>query len=274
VDPSLFVIGTRSRDTLHIDGSTWQVQGGAGYYTALAAAGEGVSTVLFGPRAMPSFEHRDHPLLNFRGPIVSEDQLPRLEIAHHGEGRATLLHAAWGAESSLLPDELPDSLAEYGIVHIAALSSAGRQREFLRACRERGAKRVSAGTYARIARSEREVVREVFNESDLWFMNEGEAQLLFGEISLIRARTGKVVFVTRAAAGAVMITDRGVREFPAPIVEEIDPTGAGDTFCGVTLAQLLRGAPPSDAAAKGVRVASAMITGIGPSVLLERKAPT
>jgi sugar/nucleoside kinase (ribokinase family) len=253
VDPSLFVIGTRSRDTLHIDGSTWQVQGGAGYYTALAAAGEGVSTVLFGPRAMPSFEHRDHPLLNFRGPIVSEDQLPRLEIA---------------------PDELPDSLAEYGIVHIAALSSAGRQREFLRACRERGAKRVSAGTYARIARSEREVVREVFNESDLWFMNEGEAQLLFGEISLIRARTGKVVFVTRAAAGAVMITDRGVREFPAPIVEEIDPTGAGDTFCGVTLAQLLRGAPPSDAAAKGVRVASAMITGIGPSVLLERKAPT
>ena len=52
------------------------------------------------------------------------------------------------------------------------------------------------------------------------------------------------------------------------MVEELDPTGAGDTFCGTTLAWLESGAHPVLAAERGAAAAAEMVTGVGPEVLL------
>jgi len=80
--------------------------------------------------------------------------LRRLDIEHHGQGRATLLDASWGAEAELNPAALSFDPRRMAIVHIAALRSAQRQLDFAQACRARGAPRLSAGTYARLVQNE------------------------------------------------------------------------------------------------------------------------
>ena len=55
---------------------------------------------------------------------------------------------------------------------------------------------------------------------------------------------------------------------PAKSVEEFDPTGAGDTFCGATLAGLSHGILPQDAVTKAIDLAGLVVTGLGPQSLL------
>jgi hypothetical protein len=50
----------------------------------------------------------------------------------------------------------------------------------------------------------------------------------------------------------------------APETDEVDPTGAGDTFCGTTLAGLARGEHPIMAAHKAAAEAAKTISSIGP----------
>lgn len=55
-------------------------------------------------------------------------------------------------------------------------------------------------------------------------------------------------------------------------VEELDPTGAGDTFCGTTLAGLAEGLHPVLAGRRAALAAADMVTGVGPERLLEPPA--
>src|SRR5262245_54886873 len=154
----VFVIGTASLDVLRLaDGRVVEAAGGAGLYTALAAHRTGVTAALFAPRSEPLPD----PLqpvaqrLQWFGPQISPEQLPRLEIQHHGGGKATLLAASWGAEAALLPAAMPAAVIEARFVHIAALSTAERQLHFLEELRQRpaGQRLISVGTYARLVYS-------------------------------------------------------------------------------------------------------------------------
>ncbi|MGQ0604783.1 MAG: carbohydrate kinase family protein [Anaerolineales bacterium] len=308
----LLVIGVASLDVLHVAGRIEHSAGGAAMYTALAAwragarasdagVGEtrGVSPTELSSVRATLLAPRPHPLpatfapvaerVTWLGPSVAPEALTRLEIAHHGGGKATLLKAEWGAEQRLTTDDLPNDLSGFEFVHIAALSSAQRQLEFLRACRERGARRVSAGTYARLVYGETDHVRTLFHEADLFFMNENEANRLFGLAARARTEAGKLLFVTLAERGAVVIEggcvthvpapQSGEREpprgspaqatlVPAPTAREVDPTGAGDVFCGATLAMLAQGQAAVTAAQRGVALASSAIEHLGPAGLL------
>ena len=108
----LLVVGTASLDVLHFGEKTVYTAGGAGMYTALAARRHSEQVTLFGPRPAPS-EMPDElqPIaarLDWQGPITPLDQLPRLEIRQHGGGKATLVGASWGAETSFAPADLPE----------------------------------------------------------------------------------------------------------------------------------------------------------------------
>lgn len=272
----VFVIGTASLDLLHLaNGETAWAAGGAGLYTALAAHKAGAAAGLFAPKPEPLPEALEPVAgrLQWVGPSILPGQLPRLEIEHHGGGKATLLDASWGAEAQLIPAEMPPVVGQAKYLHIAALSSAQRQLDFLAAVRERSglsqkAPLVSVGTYARLVYGQTEQVRRLFSLADLFFMNENEANGLFGSLSRAKTEPGKLLFVTLDAEGALVIAGDESRYVPGQPVAEFDPTGAGDTFCGATLAGLARGLPAVAAAQRAVKLAAKTVSVVGPTALL------
>ncbi|MCS7057145.1 MAG: carbohydrate kinase family protein [Thermoflexales bacterium] len=275
MNESILVIGCASLDTLHIGGHTYQTIGGAGLYTALAAQCAGAQATLLGPRPkpLPASLAPVARRLHWIGPEVPPELLPRLEIAHHGEGRATLVGASWGAEAQLTTEHLPDDLSPYAFVHIAALSSAHKMLDFLHACRARGAQRISAGTYYRIVQNEPATVRAIFEQADLFFMNENEAIGLWGSLRVagrvaLRTRAGALLFITFDRRGAIVVAGDQATPLPADPANELDPTGAGDTFCGATLAGLARGEDAVTAASRATVLAARKIEHVGPAFLL------
>ena len=284
----VLVIGGASLDVLHLaNGQTAHSPGGAGLYTALAAHCSGVRTGMFAPRPepMPQQLQPAADRLVWLGPLVSPDQLPSFEIAHHGQGRATLVKAAWGGEMLITPDLLLRDQIKTAIIHIAALRSAERQLNFAKALKSlakdfaptdfpHGPPRLSAGTYGKICAGEPDTVRALIDLCDVFFMNENEANLLFGRVEAVQARPDQMIFITLDARGALVLQGQHLTAVDAVHALEVDPTGAGDTFCGATLAGLARGEHPVMAARSAVTLAAEMIGEIGPARLLsDRPAP-
>jgi sugar/nucleoside kinase (ribokinase family) len=269
----ILIIGGASLDTLHFLGRTELAAGGAGMYTAAAAHRMGACVTVFAPRPepMPALLLPLMERVTWVGPIVSPDQLPRFEITHHGNGRTELVNATFGDEVPLDPSTLPEDLSQYGIVHLTPVGSAQHQLAFLEACRQRGAKRISVGTFPCIVEDETECVREIFEIADLFFMNEAEAVRLLGSVDSARSAPGRLLMITLGDRGAWVILGDHRTHVPALTVTELDPTGAGDTFCGAMLAGLIQGQHPLMAARDAMVLAGHMITQVGPTALWDEK---
>jgi sugar/nucleoside kinase (ribokinase family) len=266
----LLVIGGASSDILHFAGQTAASAGGAGMYTAMAAHRSGMQVSLFGPRPSPipkMLRPIAERLTAWLGPAIPPEELPHFEIAYH-DGKTTYLRFSADAESDLMPGTLPPDLSTYDCVHITPLGDVQRQLAFLQACRQRGAKRVSVGTFLDLIIAEPGVVRSIMEQADVFFMNEKEATALFGSVEMAKTRPGKVLFVTLGKQGAVVIQGDYPTEVPAVPSNELDPTGAGDTFCGAALAHLSLGAHPVMAARLAMSLAAQMIEHAGPTALL------
>ena len=80
------------------------------------------------------------------------------------------------------------------------------------------------------------------------------------------AQRGVALAVTLGAAGAVLVTGDGRRHVPAPSVDAVDTTGAGDAFAGAFSAAIADGADPLDAAQRAVAFASDSVTRSGTRV--------
>ena len=273
----ILVVGCVSFDTVHLEltGRTIKTIGGAGLYTALAAAKVGAEVTLFAlkPEPMPDLLKPVEAALTWVGPQVTLEQMPTLEIVHHGEDRATLLNASWGAESLLLPEALRELInSHFDITHIAALSSPARQLDFLNYLKQVKANQViSVGTYARAIALDADTVRELLSGSDAFFMNKNEANLLYGPDPLsIVPNDYQLIFVTAGGDGVDLYTSDGEgvqhEHVEAEVVEVLDPTGAGDSFCGAALAGLTIYINPVAAAQVGTLVASKSIEYEGPSI--------
>lgn len=76
------------------------------------------------------------------------------------------------------------------------------------------------------------------------------------------------VVITLGAAGAAIAHQGSTASYPAPSVQVVDTTAAGDAFCGAFAAELARGADPFAAARVGVIAGSLATTvpGAYPSV--------
>jgi ribokinase len=88
--------------------------------------------------------------------------------------------------------------------------------------------------------------------------NADEARTLDGAAA-IAAHTGGPVIVTEGAAGAVLRDGATEIRLPAPAVDVVDTTGAGDAFNGVLAAGLAAGLDLRTAAERAVEAASASV---------------
>ncbi|KAB7726699.1 ribokinase [Rudanella paleaurantiibacter] len=98
---------------------------------------------------------------------------------------------------------------------------------------------------------------------DILTPNETEARLLLGlppddgtptedlAQQLLALGPGAVV-VTRGKLGALLVTANQVESIPAPSIQTVDPTGAGDCFNGLVASQLARGKSLIDAVRRAV----------------------
>ena len=271
----ILIIGCLSFDILHLEQNgprqTYSTTGGAGLYTALAASAGGAEVTLYAPRPKSPSEELSKitSRINWIGPLVDLEAMPRLEIVQHGDDRATLLSASWGAEELLTSDHLRQTLGSdlsdldrftFDVVHVAALSTVERQRKFVSDLKPLSLRQAnshckfSAGTYARAISADTQGVRALLAECDYFFMNSNEAHLLFNNEQITEKiktnnrkglakilRENQICIVTNGGAGADLLfgplTNRHIDAAQLKSAA-IDPTGAGDTFCGALLAAL------------------------------------
>ena len=266
--PRLLVVGGASLDVLHFSGRTARSAGGAGLYTALAAVRAGARVTMYAPRPepMPDDLRPALPLIEWVGPVVAPDELPRFEIVNQGGGRTELKSLFWGAEQSLRPEQAPDP--GDGWIYCVPFADPALQLAFVRHFKAGGA-RVACGTYAPLAAAHAAVVREAAALTDAFFCNETEALTLFGSVDGTRALTGRFLFVTRGASGARVLQGAHRTDLPGLPARELDPTGAGDTFCGTVLARLAHGEHPVEAARRAIAQATETIEDVGPRALLQ-----
>ncbi|MBI5033499.1 MAG: hypothetical protein HZB51_23500 [Chloroflexi bacterium] len=244
--------------------------GGAGLYTALAAHRAGAHVTMFAPRPSPlAIEFAPvAECIDWIGPIVAPDDLPMFEIAHYGNGKAELVKARWGAESHLIPENLPDTDLRADIFYCGPVADPARQLAFVRYFKARG-QRVAVGTYGHAVQHYRDTIQQIFAEADIFFCNANEATMLFGNVDAAKTAPGKLLFVTLSASGAMVIQGNYCTSVPSMMVDELDPTGAGDTFCGTTMALLAQGVHPILAAQQATIAAAEMVTAVGPTMLFK-----
>jgi ribokinase len=107
----------------------------------------------------------------------------------------------------------------------------------------------------------REIARDVLAARPILTPNASEAAQLTGAgdpaeaARRLRERTGAPVLVTLGADGALLL-DEELERFPAPKVDVVDTTGAGDTVNGALAAELAGGRPLRDAVAFALAAAA------------------
>jgi ribokinase len=116
-----------------------------------------------------------------------------------------------------------------------------------------------------------EVPRELLERLDPLVVNEHEAAFLLGSRvegvegalsaapELLSLGPGSAV-ITLGAAGAVVADSSSTTHIPAPQVEVVDTTGAGDAFVGALAVQLARDASLEEAVSYAVRAGAAAVT--------------
>lgn len=117
----------------------------------------------------------------------------------------------------------------------------------------------------------REVPERLLRLSDPLVVNEHEARFLLGEeardpeglAEMLLSLGPASVVVTLGAAGAILAAGDTTRSFPAPKIEAVDTTGAGDAFVGALAARLAEGVSLEEAVPYAVLAGAAAVAQAG-----------
>ena len=254
--PQVVVVGCPSLDRVAVGGRLRDVVGGAGYLTALAAAAAGarVGLVARVPSVLPASIARTFGPggLDRAGLVVAGGTLPSFHIVYDEAQGATYVQATPGMEEELSAADVPEPWLRATLVHVASLGgSTEAQIAFVSGLRARGfSGLLSAGTWSRAVEDEPEAVGRLLLETDFFFLNQAEAARLLPNGVPLHHRG--VVCVTTGADGVTVHGGDVTRFRPPDVASIVDPTGAGDSFCGGFLGATVRGL---DGAAAGLALA-------------------
>lgn len=117
-----------------------------------------------------------------------------------------------------------------------------------------------------------EVHQYPLNLVDIFILNESEAEALTGSSELMAVRENMLerfpcaaTVLTQGARGATYFDAAMTHHEAALAVNPVDTTGAGDTFIGFFLAELIRTGKPAPAMAMACRAAALCVTKAGAS---------
>lgn len=116
----------------------------------------------------------------------------------------------------------------------------------------------------------RAALQEVIAQSHVLMPSTSDLGFLFPELDeaesieqLLQSETS-IIVIKRGAAGATIVADGVRHEISGHAVEEVDPTGAGDCFCGTFVAMLSQGASPAEAGRLANAAGAIAVTRRGP----------
>ncbi|MBI3760906.1 MAG: ribokinase, partial [Chloroflexi bacterium] len=232
--------------------------GGTATYAALTARALGLQAALVTSAApdAPANTLAEFPALR-----LPSEHSTTFENIYDGNGRTQFLRAV---AAPIALDSVPHHWQRTSIVHLApvareidprmaeqfpasfvGLTPQGWLREWNAAGRVRPADWPEAETTLRYASA------VVLSDEDVR-----------GDRALVDrwATAAKVLVITEGEAGATVYSAGQGRRFPAPAVEVVDPTGAGDIFAAAFFVRLREAGDPWQAARFAVTLASASVT--------------
>ena len=256
-----------------VTGSTFAIFGGGkGANQAIAAARSGVPTSIFGALGDDDFGHQRRADLDAEG--IDTDSIARSRTAASGvalivveeETGQNRISYVPGATATLTPEQARTSVDRVspGVVLTTLEPPPQTLDALITAATELGA------TIVLNATPEAAGAKPLLDRIAVLVVNETEAEDLLGHPvsaanweeaarSLGTLGPGTVV-ITLGAAGAAVAYDGKSASFPAPQVDVVDTTGAGDAFCGAFAADLARDLDPFSAARTGVAAGSLATT--------------
>lgn len=149
-------------------------------------------------------------------------------------------------------------------VHVPGLEEADRLAAALARARRDGAHISVSGSW-----SPKQLGRLAGRSDQAWdllVLNEKEALAACDDVASAPQRlagAAKSVLVTLGAGGAFGVLDGVALRVSAAAVEVVDPTGAGDAFCGGVIAGLVRKATSEAALRHGTRAAACILRQTG-----------
>jgi ribokinase len=188
-----------------------------------------------------------------------------ITVTPDGENAITV---APGANRRLIPDDVDTASEAIGEARVLVAQMEVPPEVVLRAVE------VAAGSGARALVNLAppfEVPRALLERLDPLVVNEHEAAFLLGErvegvegalsaAPELLALGPKSAVITVGEAGAVFAEGESTKHLPAPKVDVVDTTGAGDAFVGALAVRLAQDASLEDAVAYAVRAGAAAVT--------------
>ena len=182
-------------------------------------------------------------------------------VAYDGAGgRDFVFHVAGAAAGALTEADLGDLPERADWLHVSGSSLALSESiasvvEAAVARVHAAGGRISLDPNIRAGAPIADRVRAIAQRAAVLLPSEGELEALG-----LPPDAAPVVCTTLGAAGARLGSER----IPAPEVEEVDPTGAGDTFAAAFVVATMGGAEPLEAARSAVSIAAEAVRHLGP----------
>ena len=267
--PDIVFVGSPSLDQIRIGGETHDSVGGAGFMSALAArlSGASVGLVARVPHVLPvaiapAFAPGG---LDPGGLCIGDGELPSFHISYNAAQHAVYDQEELGVEIGTDAGDVPRRWLSTRWIHVSPIGGGAREQlSFVRGLRNRGyTGSISLGTYVLSVRHERDVLGAAIREASLIFLNREEFEMLFGNIP----EPPLDVAMTMGPDGVRIWDGRTWTHFPATPTTVVDPTGAGDAFCGGYLGSMVTGG--IDPIRRGLAAAAAVLGGVGAGPLID-----
>jgi sugar/nucleoside kinase (ribokinase family) len=180
--------------------------------------------------------------VDLEGLQVREGKTFRWEAAYHGDmGQAETLATHLNVFKDFSP-VIPDSYKDTPFVFLANIDP-DLQSDVLGQVEK--PRFVAADTMNHWIAEKKEAVKKLLSSADAAILNDGEARMLTGEHNLslaaqkIRSYGTKHAVIKKGEHGALLFCGERCFALPGlPLLDVVDPTGAGDTFAGGFMGRL------------------------------------
>jgi ribokinase len=178
-------------------------------------------------------------------------------------------------EQSLVPDEVPDRARAARVCHVAPMPPSV-QALLVRHLTATGGTRVALDPHDEYLDGHADELLDMLPQVSLFLPSRREAELLYGrdapeDAARAFAASGPRVVVVKLGAEGSLVCESGgsiIHHIPVLPVRAVDPTGAGDAYCGAFAAVFAQGGSALDAARRATVAASFVVERRGATAIL------